>query len=230
MTEEAVSPAAPGYPVTYDVEPQPADRNRLTVAFRIILGIPQWLLVGGPGGSGIGFPTDWRGRWSGPGSVLSIGGSSGVIGIAAWVMAIISWFAIVFTGRQPRGLWDFTNFFMRWRANAVAYMALLRDEYPPFGPGDGSYPVTFNVAGFPETRDRLSVGLRLIYAIPQFIVVFFLGIAWGITAIIAWFAILFTGRYPEGLYTFGVGYMRWSIRLQAYVLLMRDEYPPFSFD
>ncbi len=230
MTEEAVSPAPAGYPITYDVEPQHTDRNRLTVAFRIILGIPQWLLVGGPGGSGISFPWDWRGGWFNLHSIMFVGGGSGVIGLAAGVIAIISWFAIVFTGKQPRGLWDFTNFFMRWRANAVAYMALLRDEYPPFGPGDGGYPVTFGVAGFPETRNRLSVGLRLIYAIPQIIVLMFLGIAWVVTVIIAWVAILFTGRYPEGLYTFGVGYMRWSLRVEAYLLLMRDEYPPFSFD
>lgn len=229
MTEDTSSLASPGYPVTYDVEPQYADRNRLTVAFRIILALPQWFLVGGPGGISIGL--DW-GSW-GRGDffwafVRGIG--SGVLGVAAGVMAIISWFAIVFTGKQPRGLWDFTNFFMRWRANAVAYMALLRDEYPPFGPGDGSYPVSFDVGGFPETRDRWSVGLRLIYAIPQMIVLVFLGIAWVITVIIGWFAILFTGRYPDGLYTFGVGYMRWSLRVETYMLLMRDEYPPFSFD
>jgi hypothetical protein len=119
---------------------------------------------------------------------------------------------------------------MRWRGNAVAYMALLRDEYPPFGPGDGGYPAAFSVIAFPENRDRLSVGLRLIYAIPQLIVLFFLGIAWLVTVIISWFAILFTGGYPEGLYNFGVGYQRWSLRVEAYVLLMRDEYPPFSFD
>ena len=138
--------------------------------------------------------------------------------------------AIVFAGRQPHGLWDFTDFYMRWRGNALAYMVLLRDEYPPFGSGDGSYPASFGVDAFPQTRNRWSVGLRLIYAIPQFIVLFFLGIAWLVTVIIGWLAILFTGRYPEGLYTFGVGYMRWSLRVEAYVLLMRDEYPPFSLD
>ena len=224
MTEEAaVSPVPAAYPVTYDVEPQRDDRNRLTVGFRFILAIPQWLLVGGPG-SGVSVGLVGRlGFLTWP-----FNSGSGVIGLAAWVMAVVSWFAIVFTGKQPRGLWDFTNFFMRWRGNAVGYMALLRDEYPPFG--DGDYPVAFGVAGFPERRDRWSVGLRLIYGIPQFIVVFFLGIAWLVTVIIAWFAILFTGRYPKGLYTFGVGYMRWSLRVQAYVLLMRDEYPPFSLD
>ncbi len=226
MTEE--TPVQTSYPITYTVEPQHTDRKRLTVAFRIILAIPQWLLVGGPGGSGINLGSVWG--WRHPSWAFVGGIGSGVLGVAAGVMAIISWFAIVFTGKQPRGLWDFTNFFMRWRGNAVAYMALLRDEYPPFGPGDGSYPASFSVAGFPETRDRWSVGLRLIYAIPQFIVLFFLGIAWAITVIIAWFAILFTGRYPEGLYTFGVGYMRWSLRVESYLLLMRDEYPPFSLD
>ncbi len=228
MTEEPSHPAPARYPVTFDVEPQYADRNRLTVGFRIILAIPQWLLVGGPG-SGVPFS---------PGGALPRFGflsffynsGSGAIGSAAWVMSVVSWFAIVFTGRQPRGLWDFSDYFMRWRGNAVAYMALLRDEYPPFGPGDGSYPVTFSVEGFPETRDRWSVGLRLIFGIPHFIVLFLLGIAWAVTVIIGWFAVLFTGRYPEGLYKFGVGYLRWSLRVQAYMLLMRDEYPLFSLD
>ena len=204
---ESTSAAAGGYPVTYDIEPQITGRNRLTVAFRIILAIPHALLVGAPGGS----------NWS---------GSSNVMGTVAFMMSIISWFAIVLTGKQPKGLWDFTSFYLRWRSRAVAYMALLRDEYPPFGEGD--YPVRFGVGEFPETRDRLSVGLRLIYVIPHAVVLFFVGIAWLITAIIAWFAILFSGAYPEGLYRFGVGYLRWSLRVESYVLLMHDEYPPFS--
>lgn len=212
--------AGDGYPVTYQVEPQLTGRNRLTAAFRIILAIPQLLLVGGPG-PGLGW------GWDGVGlRLLSFGG--GVMGFAAGVGAIVSWFAIVFSGRQPRGLWDFAHFYLRWRGNVVAYTALLRDEYPPFGPGDGSYPVTLAVAGFPEERNRWSVGLRLIYVIPHTIILFFLSIAWLITAVIAWFAILLTARYPEELYRFGVGYLRWSIRVQAYLLLMRDEYPPFG--
>ncbi len=233
MTEEAtVSPLPAAYPVTYDVEPRHADRNRLTVAFRIILAIPQWLLVGGPGGSGISISWGWGLGlgWGDLGWALFRNVGSGALGVAATVMAVVSWFAIVFTGKQPRGLWDFSDFFMRWRGNAMAYMALLRDEYPPFGPDDGSYPVTFRVADFPETRDRWSVGLRLIYAIPHIIVLFFVGIVWIITLIIGWFAILFIGRYPKGMYTIGVGYLRWSLRVEAYLLLMRDEYPPFSFD
>ena len=211
---------AGAYPVTYDIETQLVGRNRRTTAFRIILAVPHIILVGGPG---IGF------GWS-PGAGISRIGSGGAsaLGLAAFAMAVISWFAIVFTGKQPRGLWDFTRFYLTWRSKAVAYITLLRDEYPPFG--DGAYPVTFSAGEFPETRDRLRVGLRLILAIPQFIVLFFISIAWVVTAVIGWFAILFTGAYPEGLYRFAVGYLRWSLRLESYVLLMHDKYPPFSFD
>ncbi len=143
-------------------------------------------------------------------------------------MAVISWFAIVFTGKQPKGLWDFSNFYLRWRSKAIAYMALLRDDYPPFG--DADYPVLFSAGEFPTKRDRLTVGLRIFYLIPDAIVLFFIGIAWAVTALIGWFAILFTGAYPEGLYRFGVGYLRWSLRVEAYGLLMHDTYPQFSLE
>jgi hypothetical protein len=138
---------------------------------------------------------------------------------------VISWFAIMFTKRYPRGLWDMAMTYMRWRANVVTYAALLRDEYPPFGEGD--YPVIFQVP-YPEKSNRWTVALRLILVIPHVVVLLFVTLVWLATAIIAWFAILFTGRYPEGLFRFGVGTMRWTLRVQAYLYLMRDEYPPFS--
>jgi hypothetical protein len=215
--------SAPGtYPLTYDVDRQMTGRNRLTCGFRIILAIPHLLLVGGPGGFAAGAPLGWvggRGNWVGF-------GANGVLGAVAGVMAIISWFAIVFTGKQPKGLYDFTVFYLRWRARAMAYTALLRDEYPPFGEGD--YPIHLGLGEFPVERNRVTVGFRVILLIPQAIVLFFVGIAWFVTAIIGWFAILFTGSYPEGLYNFAVGYLRWSLRFESYALLMHDVYPPFS--
>ncbi len=72
------------------------------------------------------------------------------------------------------------------------------------------------------------MGFRFILIIPQAIVLTFVAIAWIVTMIIAWFAILFGGRYPEGLWTFGEGVIRWSLRVEAYWLLLTDEYPPFS--
>jgi hypothetical protein len=116
---------------------------------------------------------------------------------------------------------------MRWRANVVAYVALLRDEYPPFG--TGAYPVAFDVE-YPEQSNRWSVAFRLILAIPQLLVLVIVLLAWVVTVVIAWFAILFTGRYPQGLYGFGVGAQRWTLRVQSYLFLMRDEYPPFSLE
>lgn len=153
---------------------------------------------------------------------------AGLIGIAAGFAAIIAWFAILFTRKHPEGIWNVTHYYMRWRTKAIAYMAMLRDEYPPFG--DGDYAVTYDVSPPEGLRNLWSVGLRLIYAIPHAIVLFFLGIAWFITAVIAWFAILFTGSYPEGLYNFAVGYLRWTVRFDTYVFLMRDEYPSFSLN
>ena len=199
-----------GYPVSFDVEPQTTDRNRLTTGFRFILAIPQVLIVGSPGSVGLGANS-----------------GTGALGAVASVCAFLAWFAILFTGRYPRGLWDLVKMFMGWRANVLAYVALLRDEYPPFG--SGPYPVTFEV-DYPEQSNRWSVALRLILAIPQLIVLFFVLLAWVVTVVIAWFAILFTGRYPEGLYGFGVGVQRWTLRVQAYLFLMRDEYPPFSLE
>ena len=79
-------------------------------------------------------------------------------------------------------------------------------------------------------RDRLTVAVRLLLAIPHFIVLFFILLGWGITTIVAWFIILFTGSYPQGLYDFGVGALRWLLRLEAYLLLLIDEYPPFSLE
>ena len=198
------------YPISFEVERQTTGRNRLTTAFRFILAIPHVLIVGSPGSVGLGGNS-----------------GTGLFGAVVSLTSMISWFAILFTGRYPRGLWDFAKMYMGWRANVMTYAALLRDEYPPFG--EGSYPVTFGVE-YPERSNRWSVALRLILVIPQIIVLLFVLLAWMVTAVIAWFAILFTGRYPEGLYTFGVGVQRWTLRVQAYLFLMRDEYPPFSLE
>ena len=103
---------------------------------------------------------------------------------------------------------------------------LLEDPYPPFG--DAGYPTALDIAEPMGLRDRLSVGFRFFLALPHLIVLAFVLLAWGVTTVIAWFSILLTGSYPEGLYDFGVGALRWRIRVEAYLLLMVDEYPPFS--
>ena len=207
-------------PVDVHVTPALDGRNRVTTAFRLILAIPHLLLVGGPAASAV-----W---WSaGPNNrQFDNGFAGGVLGIVATVVSVIAWFAILFTGRFPEGLWTLVAFYMRWRVRASAYTALLRDEYPPFG--DGEYPAWLELRRPEDRRNRLTVFFRLLLAIPHLIVISILGIAWAVVSVIAWFAILLTGRYPAGLYEFSVGVLRWTTRVEAYVLLLHDEYPPFS--
>ena len=214
-------PAGTTHPVRINVEPALEGRNRLTTAFRLILAIPHIILVGGP----LAVALVWGGSDAGERSSDSSAGG-GLIGLVAAVCAIMAWFAILFTGRHPLGLWKISAFYLRWRVRAAAYTALLRDEYPPFG--DGPYPATLELPSAAGDRNRLSVAFRIILVIPHLILLVFLGVAWGITGILAWFSILFTGRFPEGLYHFGVGVLQWNIRVEAYVLLLHDEYPPFT--
>jgi hypothetical protein len=224
--------AAPGGPaagstakrhcVDVNVSPSFANRNRLTSAFRPILAIPHLLLVGGPGALALslawGDASRPRVEW---------GATTGVLGAVAAVCALIAWFAIVFGAGYPEGLRALALFYLRWRVRSAAYFMLLRDEYPPFG--DGEYPAS--LAFEPPTeaaRNRWSVGCRLLLVIPQAIVVWGLAIVWMITTFVAWCSIIVTGEYPEPLFRFGVGALRWSTRVEAYLLLLHDEYPPFS--
>ena len=209
------------YPVDVSIEPQLENRNRLTTAFRPILAIPHLLLVGGP----IAFTTVWL---SADDSGFNVGAGAGALGAVAGVCAIIAWFAIVFGASHPQDLWKLAAFFMRWRVRAVAYFTLLHDEYPPFG--DGDYPVALRLDPPDTPRDRLSVALRPILAIPHFIALWVLGIAWVLATIVAWFSIVIFGSYPEPFYRFATGVLRWETRVEAYVLLLRDEYPPFSLE
>ncbi|HZR26992.1 MAG TPA: DUF4389 domain-containing protein [Vicinamibacterales bacterium] len=204
------------YPVTVRIEPLITNRNRLTVAFRIILAIPHIILVGGLGIAATNHPDS-----------QSFGAHGGILGIAAVVLAIVSWFTLVIAGSHIPGIRHYTTFYMRWRARAVAYLMLLQDTYPPFG--DAAYPVLIEVVD-PPTRRRATIFFRVILAIPHFVVLALLFVAWWITAFVSWVIILFTGNYPEGLYNFGVGVLRWMLRLECYMLLLVDEYPPFSFD
>jgi len=154
------------------------------------------------------------------------GGEGGLIGAVVFVLAIVSWFTIVIAGTHIVGIRQFTSFYLRWRVRALAYFMLLEDAYPPFG--DLAYPASIAIADPTVPRDRLTVALRLLLGIPHFIVLMFVLLAWCFTTIAAWFIILFTGEYPRGLYDFGVGALQWRLRVEAYMLLLVDEYPPFS--
>jgi hypothetical protein len=208
------------YPISVSIVPQIADRNRLTTAFRIVLALPHIILVGGVGTAALSI---------GSLESLSLGSSNGILGAIASLLAIVSWFTIVFSGRHVEGIRQFTRFVLQWRARAMAYLMLLVDEYPPLG-GGGDYPVALQIVDPAGERDRLEVGLRLILLIPHFIVLVFVLCAWWVATIVAWFAILFTGRYPAWLAGFAAGALRWVMRVDGYLMLMVDEYPPFTMN
>ena len=159
--------------------------------------------------------------------------------IAFIIVWIIAFFAILFTGRFPRGLFDFNVGVLRWtwRVGFYSYQTLGTDKYPPFTLKSVDYPADLEVV-YPE---RLSRGLVLIkwwlLAIPHYIVVAIFqggggegGRGGGLVPILAIFAavaLLFTGKYPESIFHLVVGMNRWAYRVCAYVALMTDEYPPF---
>jgi len=161
-----------------------------------------------------------------------------------WLGFGVSWFlalfAILFTGRYPRGLFDYNVGVMRWtwRVAFYGYEALGTDRYPPFTLQPGGYPADLEVP-YPE---RLSQGLVLVkwwlLAIPHYIVIGILQggggfYSWGLVVILTLFAgvtLLFTGKYPNDLFRLIVGMNRWAFRVFAYAALMTDQYPPFRLD
>jgi hypothetical protein len=105
----------------------------------------------------------------------------------------------------------------------------MRDEYPPFSWEPGLYPVEYDVA-YPEEMNRWLPLVKWLLIIPHVIVLMVLWFAAAVVIFIAWFAILFTAKFPRGMFDFVVGVMRWSNRVYAYAYLIRDEYPPFSLE
>lgn len=150
-----------------------------------------------------------------------------LLGLIAELFLLIAFFAILFTRKFPRGLFDFVVNVYRWNANVVAYAGLLRDEYPPFSWDSGRYPVTYEV-DYPEELNRWMPLVKWLLAIPHIIALFFVYIVALLFWVIAFFAILITGKFPRGMFDFIVGTLRWQYRVSAYVYFLRDEYPPFS--
>jgi uncharacterized protein DUF4389 len=149
------------------------------------------------------------------------------LGIALWVTTIIAFFSILITTKYPEGLFKFAVGVTRWSENATAYMFLLRDEYPPFSMDAGQYSVVFE-ADYPTDLNRWLPLIKWLLVLPVAIVGLVVLYVAYLTTLISWFAILFTGKYPRGLFDFAVGALRWNIRANAYSSLWTDRYPPFS--
>lgn len=208
--------AADIYPARLRID-YPERLDRLTTLLRIFWVIPIFIIlvivVGGGGGATVGDEAE-RVRTSGPGIVFSL----------AFATALM----ILFRQRYPRWWFDFQLALARFSYRVAAYVALLRDEYPST---EDEQAVHLDL-DYPDVRRQLNRWLPLVkwlLAIPHFLVLIVLSLVGIAAVVIAWFAILITGRYPRGLFDYLVGVGRWSLRVQAYaVLMITDRYPPFS--
>lgn len=160
---------------------------------------------------------------------------AGALGYVAGALAIVSWFIILFTGKLPNGLAELQVMIVRYKMRANVYAGFLHDEYPPFefatsAAEPGGTPVDVNTRPALTDRNRLTVGLRFLWVIPAALFAWVILFAASIVWFIGFFAVLFTGRWPDGLRDFVVKGLRVSVRLEVYALLLTDEYPPFSLD
>ena len=158
-----------------------------------------------------------------------------LFGIVAQLVAIIAWFVIVFTGKLPEGLAKVIVTYNRYNTRVFTYAGYLHGEYPPFDFSDtdqdpGGYPVAVSYVPALEDRNRLTVLLRLIWAIPALLFFYVLYIAAAVVWFIAFFAVIITGGWPSGMRDFVTGVLRYGTRFGAYVFLLTDEYPPFNLD
>lgn len=150
------------------------------------------------------------------------------------VLAVVSWFAILFTGNIPRGIFDFMAMIMRYQWRVYSFVGFMRESYPPFDftpafADPGGDPARLSVE-YPERLSRLLIFFKWLMVIPQVIVLTVVIIGAFFAAIGGFFAVLVTGRWPEGLRRFLIGVTRWSFRVSAFAYLMTDEYPPFSLE
>ena len=210
--------ATDGYPVQLEVEYPDRPLNRLTTAFRIVTIIPIAILLGTVSG----------GTWSSTTVSGATETTTTVVAGAGGLLFAGPLLMILFRQKYPRWWFDWSLELTRFSSRVALYGALLDDRYPST---DERQSLLLEIP-YPDARTDLNRWLPLVkwlLAIPHYIALFFLGIAAVVCVVIAWFAILFTGRYPPGLFDFVVGVGRWSVRVSAYaVLLATDRYPPFS--
>jgi|SRR5438093_7861479 len=210
--EAGAQPAGSDYPLQYSVEYPDRDLNRLTTAFRIIVAIPIIILAASIEG--------WSNAdWSGGSKSVAVGGG-GLLLLPPLLM-------ILFRQKYPRWWYDWNLELMRFSNRIGVFLALMDDRYPST---DERQSVALDFP-YPDAQRDLNRWLPLVkwlLAIPHYIVLVFLTLAALVCVVIAWFAILFTGRYPRGLFDFVLGVGRWWNRVTAYAfILVTDQYPPF---
>jgi Domain of unknown function (DUF4389) len=201
------------YPVSFSVDYPDRALDRTTTFFRIFTAIPIAIVLGAVAGG------TWEWSYS--------NGASGVAAGAGGLLFFGPLLMIVFRQKYPRWWFDWNLELQRFGSRVSAYLALMDDRYPST---DEHQSVHLDYS-YPDVAENLNRWLPLVkwfLAIPHYIVLFFLDIAAFVMAIVAWFAILFTGRYPRSVFDFIEGVFRWHNRVIGYALtLVTDQYPPF---
>jgi Domain of unknown function (DUF4389) len=189
--------AAPGseWLPELDIDP-PARQRRLTVLFRLLLLIPQYIVLY-------------------------------VLGIAAFVVAVIGWFAALVTGRLPDWAFTYLAGYVGYATRVGASESLLVDKYPPFSLTATGYPVRVGLR--PAELNRLAVLLRIFLIIPAVIITAVVTAGWGVCSFFIWLIVLILGRMPEALFESTAAVMRYAMRVQAYWLMLTPAYPKRLF-
>jgi hypothetical protein len=212
-TSEA-SPTPPAYPVTLTIDYPDRPLNRLTTFFRIFTLIPIAIILALVSGSlDLSSPSGWTWLYA----------AGGILFLPPLLM-------ILFRQKYPRWWFDWNIALTKFGTRVATYMGLLTDVYPSTDE-EQSVHIDIPYPAVPKDLNRWLPLVKWLLAIPHYIVLAFLVFAAFVCVVIAWFAILFTGRYPRGFFDFVVGVYRWSLRVEAYAfLLTTDQYPLFSLD
>ncbi|HEX8917805.1 MAG TPA: DUF4389 domain-containing protein [Chloroflexota bacterium] len=208
------SVSSASYPVQLAVEYPDRPLDKLTTGFRIFVAIPILLVLGSVAGS------TWS--WTASNGTRQAAAGAGSLLIFAPLLMI------VFRQKYPRWWFDWNLQLLRFLNRVTVYLALMDDHYPSTDEQQ-SVRLDFPYPDVPRDLNRWLPLVKWFLAIPHFFILFFLGIAAVVVVIVAWFAILFTGVYPRGMFDFVEGVIRWQDRVIGYALIMvTDVYPPFS--
>lgn len=211
MGAEQAAASAPDHPVSFAVDYPDRELDRLSTAFRLVLAIPIVLLLGTiSGGSGqVGHGT----------GAAVVSASGGMLFLPPLLM-------LLFRRKYPAWWFEWNRELLRFSNRVIVYIGLLDDRYPSTDEAQ-AVRLDFEHEGTRELNRWLPL-VKWLLAVPHYVVLVFLDIAAVVAVVAAWFAILFTGRYPRGLFDFVVGVLRWHNRVIAYALiLVTDRYPPF---
>ena len=202
------------YPARLTIDYPDRDLDRFSTLLRLIYVIPIAIVLGLVGGSAFG---DKFGE-----SGASIAATGGVVLVGPVLLMIL------FRQKYPRWWFDFHLQLARLLTRVTSYLALMSDTYPSTDEEQGVH-LDLDYPNVEQDLNRWLPLVKWLLAIPHYIILFFLAIAAVVAVIVAWFAVLFTGRYPRGIFDFVEGVLRWGLRVEAYAfLLVTDRYPPFS--